>query len=84
MQLKFVANAEGLAVLRENSPYADRIKLLSEQYNNVEFLACGIAMKTAQLKEKKEVVLLPEAKKIPAALNEILERLEAGWTYMGS
>jgi len=84
VQLEFIANAEGLAVLRQGSPYAEKISLLSSKYNNVRFLACGIAMETAKLKEHKAVILLPEAKKIPAALNEILEKLEAGWLYMRS
>jgi intracellular sulfur oxidation DsrE/DsrF family protein len=84
VKLEFVANAEGLSILRQGSPYANRIKSLSSRYKNVEFLACGIAMETVRLKENNEVRLLPEAKKIPAALNEILEKLEAGWVYVRS
>lgn len=82
VKLEFIANAEGVAVLGQNSPYAAKIKSLSAQHDNVEFLACGIAMETVRLKEKHDMVLLPEAKKIPAALNEILDKLKAGWTYM--
>jgi len=84
IKLEFIANANGLGVLRQGSPYADKIKQLSKKYNNVEFMACGIAMETARLKENREVELLPEAKKIPAALNEILEKLKAGWVYVRS
>ncbi len=84
VKLKFVASAEGLSVLRTKSPYADRIKIISEQYENVEFLACGIAMETAFLKEKKAVTLLPEVKKIPAALGEIMEDIKNSWIYMRS
>lgn len=84
VKLKFVASADGLSVLRAESPYADRIRVISEQYENVEFLACGIAMETAFLKEKKSVTLLPEVKKIPAALGEIMEDIKNSWIYMRS
>ncbi|VAW67343.1 hypothetical protein MNBD_GAMMA08-2052 [hydrothermal vent metagenome] len=84
VKLKFIASAEGLSVLREKSPYAQRIKTISEKYKNVEFMACGIAMETAFLKEKKAVTLLPEVKKIPAALGEIMENIKNSWIYMKS
>ncbi|VAW60169.1 hypothetical protein MNBD_GAMMA11-63 [hydrothermal vent metagenome] len=84
VKLKFIASAEGLSVLRTESPYADRIRIISEQYKNVEFLACGIAMETALLKEKKAVTLLPEVKRIPAALGEIMENIKNSWIYMKS
>ncbi len=84
VKLEFIANANGLGVLRQGSPYADKIKSLSKKFQNVEFMACGIAMETVRLKENREVKLLPEAKIIPAALNEILEKLEAGWGYVRS
>lgn len=81
IQLKFIANSEGFGVLRQGSPYAKKIKLLSEQYNNVEFLACGVAMRAAKQEEKQEIVLLPEARRIPIAANAILASIEDGWLY---
>lgn len=82
IQLEIVANAEGLGLLRENSPYAKRIKALSTNYNNVSFKACGIAIQAAKLREGKDILLLPEADKVPAALDQILDRLKAGWVYI--
>ena len=79
-----VANASGLALVREGSPYAERINALSKAHSNVRFLACGFAMENVSLKEGKEMKLLPEANKIPAALPEILDRLEQGWLYVKS
>lgn len=83
-KLEIVANAAGLGLLRKDSPYSDRVKFISEHNENVEFLACGIAMENARLKEGKEVQLLPEAEKIPAALDQILKRIKGGWTYVKS
>jgi len=82
LRLEVVANAEGLAILRTNSPYAHKIASLSKTYRNVKFLACGIAKQTAALKEGRPIELLPEADNIPAALEEILKRLKEGWMYV--
>jgi len=82
LDLEIVANAEGLNILRMGSPYAKQIRSLTNNYSNVSFLACGIAKQTAALKEGKPIELLPEAKDIPAALDEILNKLQRGWTYV--
>lgn len=82
LQLEVVANADGINILRKGSPYASKINSLSERFSNVRFLACGIAKKTASLKEGKPIKLLPEAIDIPAALDRILKRLKEGWTYV--
>lgn len=84
VDLVLIANESGLGLLRQGSPYADRIHALSNKYKNVKFLACGIAMEVARLKEGEDVELLPDAEKIPAALTEILERLKGGWLYVKS
>ena len=84
LQIEIVANADGLGMLRKNSPYASRIKTLASNHKNLSFKACGIAMQAAKLKEGKDVELLPEAQKVPAALEEILGRLKAGWLYYKS
>lgn len=82
VDLEIVANAEALALLREGSPYAERIQNMRARYSNLSFKACGIAMETAKLKEGVEIKLLPEAERVDAALNQILTRLRQGWTYI--
>jgi len=82
LNLEIVANADGLNILRKGSPYAKKIESLAQHYNNVSFLACGVAKQNAALKEGKPIELIPEAKDIPAALDEILTRLQQGWTYL--
>ncbi len=82
VQIELIANAEGLGLLREGSLYAGRIRSLAERYDNVSFLACGIAMESARLSEHSEVKLIPEARRVPAALEQILTRLKHGWTYV--
>lgn len=84
LDLVVIANESGLGLLKEGSPYASRVHELSQKHKNVKFLACGIAMEVSKLKEGKDVQLLPDAEKIPAALTDILERLEGGWLYIKS
>jgi intracellular sulfur oxidation DsrE/DsrF family protein len=82
VQLEIVANAEGIAMLREGSPYQQRIHAITMQHRNVSFYACGHAMENARLKEGKEVQLIPEANKVNAALEQIIKRLKLGWAYI--
>lgn len=82
LQVEVLANAEGLGMLRDKSPYAQRINQLANQHGNVTFRACGFAIQHAQLKEGHNVKLLPEAKPVDAALEEILRKLKSGWLYV--
>lgn len=82
LQVELIANAEGLGLLRDGSPYAGRVRELAGRHENLAFLACGIAMENARLAEGAEVRLLPEARRVPAALEQILSRLREGWTYV--
>ena len=84
LQLEIVANASGVNMLRAGSPFSERIHSISQQYKNVSFLACGFAMENIHMKEGSEIQLLPEAKKVDAALEEILRRLKSGWLYLRS
>lgn len=82
VQLEVVANADGLALLRaDTSPYPDRIKRLAQQFNNISFLACSRTIEKLHLRGI-DVHLLPEARVIPGALEEIVDRMQQGWVYI--
>ena len=82
VQVEIVANASGLSMLRDGSPFTNQVKAMSAAYNNVKFLACGVAKQNATLKEGREIKLLEDATEIPAALDEILSRIKDGWLYV--
>jgi len=82
LKVEVVANESGLGMLRKGSPYAKRIHQIAVNHKNVSFLACGVAMETARLKERHPIKLIPEAQKIHAALEQILLRLKEGWLYV--
>jgi len=82
VQLEVVANAEGLALLREDaSPYAERIHRMAMLYDNLSFLACSRTVEKLKLKGI-DVHLVPDAEVIPAALEKIVDRLHEGWVYI--
>ena len=82
VQLEVVANAEGLALLREDaSPYVERIHRMAMLYDNLSFLACSRTIEKLKLKGI-EVRLVPDAEIIPAALEKIVDRLHEGWVYI--
>jgi len=82
IEVEVVANSDGLNILRKGSPYVNRIKSIAAKYDNVSFMACGVARQNARLREGKEIALIPEATEVPAALDQILKRLKSGWTYV--
>lgn len=82
LQVEILANADGLGVFRVHSPYAQRIEHLANQHDNVSFRACGFAIQHARLIEGHDIKLLPEAKPVDAALEEIIRKLKLGWLYV--
>ncbi|MCI0505177.1 MAG: hypothetical protein L0Z73_03620 [Gammaproteobacteria bacterium] len=82
IEVEVVANSDGLNILRRGSRYAERIRSMTARYDNVSFMACGIAKHNAELKEGKQIALIPEAKDIPAAMERILQRVTGGWSYV--
>ncbi len=83
IELELVANAGGLNLLRADvSPYAERVRKLQRQYENLTFLACQTAMDRLQREKNLSPQLLPEAIITPSALEEILNRLQQGWMYI--
>lgn len=82
LQLEVIANADGIGLLRKDSPYAAQIAAISRAHKNVDFLACGLALETIRLKEGHDMPLIPQAHKVDAALEQIMVRLKQGWRYV--
>lgn len=83
LKLEVVANGGGLNLLRaDTSPERDRILALQQRYPNLAFLACRKTLEQLKLQKGVDSTLLPRVIVVPSALDQIVERLQHGWTYV--
>jgi intracellular sulfur oxidation DsrE/DsrF family protein len=84
LRLEIIANAEGLNLLRaDTSTASERVQALQQDYKNVKFLACGKTIERLQLKNNLLTVpLLPGVDVVPSALDQVILRMQDGWSYI--
>lgn len=82
IQLHLAANSHGLDLFRTStSPFAARLHNLQAKYPNLTLIGCGQTIK--RLKERdQDTALLPDVQVVPAVLDEVVNNLKAGWTYI--
>jgi len=81
-EIEVIANAGGLDMLREGeTPYADRIRQLSQRYPNIRFIACSNAIERLQ-ERGVEANLIASVQQGTTALDQVVKRMNQGWTYM--
>ena len=76
-QIEIVAIGPGLNMLKAESKVADRIAQALDQ--NIDVVACGETMKSTHVTEAD---LLGGVRVVPGGLIEIVERQQAGWSYI--
>ncbi|MCB1786709.1 MAG: DsrE family protein [Chromatiaceae bacterium] len=82
-EIEIVAYGPGLTLLVPGkSPAGDRVKSISQSYNNVKFKACGNTLTKMSKKAGKEIKLMPEAEIVPAGVIHLVQRQEEGWSYI--
>jgi hypothetical protein len=82
VRVELLTNGGGIDLLRADvSPYAERIETLSRAHANLSFLACASAIEKARA-SGADVTLLPHVAIAPSALDQIMMRLQQGWTYV--
>ena len=77
VEIEIVANGPGLDMMKFESSVGNRMK--DAIGSGVSILACGATMKAAKLTEKD---LFPGVKVVPGGVVQIMNRQEAGWTYI--
>jgi intracellular sulfur oxidation DsrE/DsrF family protein len=77
VEIEVVANGPGLNMMKFESSVANRMN--EAMGNGVAIVACGATMKAAKLTEKD---LYPGVKVVPGGVVEIMNRQEAGWSYI--
>jgi intracellular sulfur oxidation DsrE/DsrF family protein len=81
MQVEVIANAGGIDLVRAGvSPYEQRVRLLSATYANLHFIACANAVRNLR-NSGEEAILIDHVHAGETAVDHIVDRLRAGWTY---
>jgi hypothetical protein len=75
--VEILAYGGGIDTLKKGSPTAQTIANLEKQ--GVHFVACESAMRTHHI-EKAD--LLPGVTSVPSGVVELVEKQEAGWSYV--
>ena len=82
IQLEVIANSGGLDLFRENtSPYAQRVKSLSNEYPNLKFIACVNAVERLR-KNGIEPDMINTVHQDVTAIDQIVNRVHQGWSYI--
>ena len=82
VEVNVVASSGGIDLLRKSaSPYLDRIKRLSDDYDAIEFIACNNTI-ARLVRQGKNVELVDSAVVKPSAVQFVVERLQQGWSYV--
>jgi intracellular sulfur oxidation DsrE/DsrF family protein len=77
VEIEIVANGPGLNMMKFETSVGNR--MTDAMGNGVAIVACGATMKAAKLTEKD---LFPGVKVVPGGVVEIMNRQEAGWSYI--
>ncbi len=82
LSIEIVANSAGLDLLRAGvSPFPERVARLRAAYPALTLVACNQTLD--RLREKGLAVqLLPGVVVAPSALDQVVKRLQVGWTYV--
>jgi len=82
IQLEVIANSGGLDLFREStSPYAQRVKSLSNEYPNIKFIACVNAVERLR-KKGIEPDMINAVHQDVTAIEQIVNRVHQGWSYI--
>lgn len=82
MEVEIVANGPGLDLLRaSDAATASRLGALRREFPNLTLVACAQTMERRRAKGEP-VELVPGAVVAPSALQQVVDRLRAGWVYV--
>lgn len=82
-QIEIVTYGPGLTMLIPGkSPVGDRVKSISQNFDNVKFRACANTHAKMSKKAGKQIELMPQAEMVPSGVIHLVERQEQGWSYI--
>ena len=83
VEIEIVTYGPGLTMLVPGkSPVAERVKSISQNFDNVSFRACANTHAKMSKKAGKDIQLMPQAEMVPSGVVHLIERQEEGWIYI--
>ena len=83
VRVEIVASGMGLDLLRsDKSPYASRIHLLRERYDNLLFVACQETLQKIQSKTAEQVPIINGIAMVHSGSGEVQLRRKQGWIVL--
>ena len=83
IDIEILTNGAGLSLLNNgNQEHIQRLKALSQKYDNLALLACKKAIHKMQIEDKVKFNLIPQAQVVESALHQVIKRKEEGWSYI--
>lgn len=81
-QIEVVANSGGLDLMRAGvTPFEQRVLDMISKHDNVHFIACANAIRNLR-KQGIEPIIIKDVETDKTAIDHIIGRLRAGWTYI--
>jgi intracellular sulfur oxidation DsrE/DsrF family protein len=81
-QIEVVANSGGLDLMRaDKSPFKAEVVAIMKRHNNVHIIACANAIRNLR-KQGIEPKIIGDVDTHETAIDHIINRLQAGWTYV--
>ncbi len=83
VEIEIVTYGPGLTMLVPGkSPVAERVKSISQNFDNVSFRACANTHAKMSKKAGKDIQLMPQADMVPSGVVHLIERQQEGWIYI--
>ena len=83
VRVEILTNGGGLMLVeKSDAAYTKRLQALPKQYDNLGLLVCQRALNKLQSEKGVQLDLVPEAKVVESAMNEVIKRQQEGWAYI--
>ncbi len=81
--IELVAYGPGLHMFRsDTSPVKDRLSVMSLEFDNLTFSACGNTHHNMSKKAGKDIELVEEVTMVPSGVVQLIELQEEGYAYV--
>ncbi|MFV1996887.1 MAG: hypothetical protein ACC641_02640 [Acidiferrobacterales bacterium] len=83
LRLEILVNSGGLNLFRQDkTPFSRRLASMQREFSNLELLACSKTINRLRREKHIDAKLVSGVKIVPSALDQILSRLNDGWSYI--